>query len=57
LTADDVQSLFDGLETNGLIEDYTHVLTGNKIENTRQVFFFTHLLNRVYWKLRHFRKD
>lgn len=28
LTAEDVQTLFDGLEKNGLTNDYTHVLTG-----------------------------
>ncbi|KAI9338890.1 Ribokinase-like protein [Pilaira anomala] len=28
MTADHVQELFDGLEANGLTEDYTHVLTG-----------------------------
>lgn len=30
MTADHVQELFDGLEANGLTEDYTHVLTGKK---------------------------
>lgn len=28
MTAEDVQELFDGLEINGLTDDYTHVLTG-----------------------------
>ncbi|CAO3595839.1 unnamed protein product [Absidia cylindrospora] len=28
LTASDVQQLFDGMETNGLMDHYTHVLTG-----------------------------
>ncbi|CAO3626939.1 unnamed protein product [Cunninghamella blakesleeana] len=28
LTAEDVQQLFNGLEKNGLTDDYTHVLTG-----------------------------
>lgn len=27
-TAEDVQSLFDGLEANGLTDEYTHILTG-----------------------------
>jgi pyridoxine kinase len=30
LTAEEVQSLFDGLEANGLTDDYTHVLTGKR---------------------------
>ena len=25
----DVQELFDGLENNGLTDDYSHILTGN----------------------------
>jgi pyridoxal/pyridoxine/pyridoxamine kinase len=28
LSANDVQELFDGLEVNGLTDEYTHVLTG-----------------------------
>lgn len=28
MTADQVQELFDGLEANGLTDDYTHILTG-----------------------------
>lgn len=28
LTAEDVQQLFQGLEANGLMNHYTHVLTG-----------------------------
>lgn len=30
MTAENVQELFEGLESNGLIDDYSHVLTGNK---------------------------
>lgn len=29
MTAENVQDLFEGLENNGLIDDYSHVLTGN----------------------------
>jgi pyridoxine kinase len=36
-TAQDVQDLFDGLENNELIDEYTHVLTG-KMTNIKLHF-------------------
>lgn len=58
MTAEDVQELFDGLEINGLTDDYTHVLTGMYFDdnNTLKVRYLN-IWCRLYWKLRHFRKN
>lgn len=57
MTADQVQELFDGLEANGLTEDYTHILTGKQI---MIIYVYAQKglrkKNRLYWELLNFRK-
>lgn len=60
MTAEDVQELFDGLEINGLTDDYTHVLTGTVSSVTSKSEYSSGLImmnTRLYWKLRHFREN
>lgn len=52
MNAQDVQELFDGLEKNELIGEYTHVLTGTFQSYTTQRHLPKISLIRLHWQFR-----